>query len=186
MSRIWLTSDLHLGHDRDFIWGARGFNSIEEHDEAIIKNWNSLVEPDDIVYCLGDLMLNDNAGGVRKLNQLTGNIRILYGNHDTSTRIQLYNNIRPTIFGYGLAYLLRHGGYNFYLSHYPTMTSNLDGDKPLKQRLINLCGHVHTQDKFKDMDKGIIYHVELDAQNNKPILLDDIIEDIKNYIGENK
>ena len=186
MGKIWLTSDLHLGHDQNFIWCPRGFNSVEEHDETIIKNWNELVSPDDTVYCLGDLMLNDNEGGCRKLNQLNGRIYIIYGNHDTANRVQLYANIRPNILGVGLAYILKYQGYSFYLSHYPTLTSNFDTGKPLKRRVLNLCGHSHTNDKFKDMDKGIIYHVELDAHNNKPILLDDIIEDIKNYIGENK
>ena len=37
---IWITSDLHLQHDKPFIYEARGFSSIQEHDEAIIKNWN--------------------------------------------------------------------------------------------------------------------------------------------------
>ena len=185
MGKIWLTSDLHLGHDREFIWSPRGFNSIEEHDHAIIENWNNLVSEDDEVWILGDLMLGDNDTGVRKLNQLAGNIRIIYGNHDTPTRIQMYANIRPTIVGMGLAYMLKYQGYNFYLSHYQTLCSNLDDEKPLKRRMINLCGHVHTSDKFLDMDKGIIYHVELDAHNNTPILLDNIIEDIKNYKGEN-
>ena len=117
MGKIWLTSDLHLGHDRNFIWDPRGFNSVEEHDETIIKNWNELVSPDDTVYCLGDLMLNDNEGGCRKLNQLNGKIYILYGNHDTATRVQLYANIRPNILGLGLAYILKYKGYRFYLSH---------------------------------------------------------------------
>ena len=186
MGKIWLTSDLHLGHDRDFIWGPRGFNSVEEHDEAIINNWNELVSPDDEVWCLGDLMLGDNYTGCQKLNQLAGKIYILAGNHDTSTRVQMYANLRPTILTMGLAYILKYQGYRFYLSHYPTIVGNYDADKPLKQRVIGLCGHVHTQDPFYDADKGLIYHVELDAHGNKPILLDNIIEDIKNYIGENK
>lgn len=186
MEKIWLTSDLHLGHDRNFIWGPRGFNSVEEHDETIIKNWNELVSPDDEVWCLGDLMLGDNYTGCQKLNQLAGKIYILAGNHDTSTRVQMYANLRPTILTMGLAYILKYQGYRFYLSHYPTIVGNYDADKPLKQRVIGLCGHVHTQDPFYDADKGLIYHVELDAHGNKPILLDNIIEDIKNYIGENK
>ena len=186
MGKIWLTSDLHLGHDRDFIWGPRGFNSVEEHDETIIKNWNELVSPDDEIWCLGDLMLGDNYTGCQKLNQLAGKIYILAGNHDTSTRVQMYANLRPTILTMGLAYILKYQGYRFYLSHYPTIVGNYDADKPLKQRVIGLCGHVHTQDPFYDADKGLIYHVELDAHGNKPILLDNIIEDIKNYIGENK
>ena len=186
MGKIWLCSDLHLGHDKPFIWQARGFNSIEEHDEAIIKNWNELVSWDDTVYLLGDCMLNDNEGGIHKLNQLAGNIYILAGNHDTATRIQLYANIRPTILNLGLAYILKYQGYSFYLSHYPTLCSNCDTDKPLNKQVIGLCGHSHYTDRFADMDKGTIYHVELDAHNMKPVLIDDIIEDIKKYKGENK
>lgn len=183
MSQIWICSDLHFGHDKDFIYGPRGFDSIEEHDKTIIKNWNELVSWDDKVWLLGDCMLNDNEGGCRKLNQLAGNIRIIYGNHDTATRVQMYANIRPTILGMGLAYILKYQGYSFYLSHYPTLTANGDTDKSLKRQVLNICGHNHTQDKFKDTDKGIIYHAELDCHDNKPVLLDDIIEDIKKYKG---
>lgn len=175
-----------LGHDREFIWGPRGFNSIEEHDQAIIENWNSLISWEDEVWLLGDCMLGDNETGCRKLNQLVGNIRIIAGNHDTSTRIQMYANIRPTILTMGLAYILKYQGYHFYLSHYPTLCSNYDDDKPLHRKMISICGHTHTQDRFKDMDKGAIYHVELDCQNMKPILLDNIIEDIKKYKEKNK
>lgn len=184
MGKIWLTSDLHFGHDKEFIWGPRGFNSIEEHDETIIKNWNEVVSWEDEVWVLGDLMLGDNNAGIRKINQLAGNIRILYGNHDTPTRIQMYANIRPTILGMGLATTMKHNGYNFYLSHYPTLTSNCDGDRPLKKRVISLCGHSHTKNKFQDMDKGLIYHCELDAHGIKPILLDDIIKNIEQYVKE--
>ena len=186
MGRIFITSDTHFGHDKDFIWQPRGFSSSEEHDRAIIENWNSIVSWDDEVYVLGDLMLGDNESGIRKLNQLNGKIYILYGNHDSNTRIQMYANIRPTILCLGLAYILKYRGYSFYLSHYPTITSNMDTDKPLNRRVISICGHKHTKNKFCDMDKGLIYHCELDCQNNKPILLDDIIKDIQTYISLDK
>ena len=35
MSKIWFTSDLHFCHDRDFIYGPRGFKSVQEMNEAI-------------------------------------------------------------------------------------------------------------------------------------------------------
>ena len=37
-AQVWLTSDLHFGHDREFVWGARGFNSVQEMNEKIIEN----------------------------------------------------------------------------------------------------------------------------------------------------
>ena len=36
------------------------------------------------------------------------------------------------------------------------------------------------------MDKGLIYHVELDAHNCYPVSIDQIIEDIKMYRQEHK
>ena len=182
--KIFITSDTHFCHNKEFIYQPRGFESVNEMNEEIVKRWNSIVSPIDTVYHLGDVMLNDNAVGVRFLNQCHGNIRILTGNHDTSTRVQEYVNIRPTILHIGLATIIKHKGYNFYLSHYPTITSNYDVDKPLKKRVINLCGHSHTTDPFLDWDKGLIYHCELDAHNCYPICLDDIIENIKNKLGE--
>ena len=35
---IYLTSDTHFCHNKDFLYEPRGFQSIEEHDEAIVKN----------------------------------------------------------------------------------------------------------------------------------------------------
>ena len=34
---IWFTSDLHLGHDKDFIVKARGFETVEEMNAEIVK-----------------------------------------------------------------------------------------------------------------------------------------------------
>ena len=182
--KIWITSDCHFCHDRDFIYQPRGFNSVQEMNEAIIERWNSVVSPIDTVYLLGDVMLNDNYEGIKCLNRLYGNIYIITGNHDTPARVQEYVNVRPTILHIGLAKIIKYKGYNFYLSHYPTITSNMDADKPLKRRVINLCGHSHTQDPFADWDKGLIFHTELDTNNCYPWLIDDIIEQIKNKIGE--
>ena len=74
---IYLTSDLHFCHDKSFLYEPRGFNSIEEHDENIIKNWNNIITPDDEVYLLGDVMLNDNVKGLNCLKQLNGKIHII-------------------------------------------------------------------------------------------------------------
>ena len=124
-------------------------------------------------------MLNNDEEGIKLLNRLAGTIYILGGNHDSTNRVQKYVNIRPTILYLGLATIIKHKGYKFYLSHYPTITSNMDVDKPLKARVVNICGHSHTQDPFADWDKGLIFHAELDSNNCYPWLLDDIIEKIK-------
>ena len=58
--KIFITSDLHFCHDRAFVYEPRGFSNIKEMNQAIVERWNSTVQPEDIVYVLGDIMLNNN------------------------------------------------------------------------------------------------------------------------------
>lgn len=183
MGNIYFTSDTHFGHEKDFLWSPRGYNSIYEHDKDIIQKWNNIVTSDDDVYHLGDVMLGDNDYGLSCVKQLNGKLHIVRGNHDTNTRIELYKNC-PNIVEVTEGKYFKWNKQNFYLSHYPTLTSNHDADKPLKRRVISLCGHTHTTDPFCDWDKGLIYHVELDAHNCYPILIDNIVEEIKMKINK--
>ena len=45
---IWFTSDLHLGHRAVINFQDRPFGTVEEMNEALIKNWNFLVAKNDI------------------------------------------------------------------------------------------------------------------------------------------
>ena len=180
MGKIWVTSDLHFMHNKPFIYEQRGFQSVYEMNEAIVKRFNEVVKPEDDVYILGDLMLNDNEAGRQLINRLNGWLHIVYGNHDTSARREIYSHIWKLVEA-GDALTLKYK-YHFYLSHYPTLCANYDEDKPLKARIINLCGHSHTTDPFADWDKGLIYHCEVDAHNCAPVLLDDIICDCENKL----
>ena len=67
MGNIWITSDLHLCHDREFLYEPRGFSSIDEMNAAVVTNWNNSVAVEDDVYVLGDLMLNDDAAAAKIL-----------------------------------------------------------------------------------------------------------------------
>ena len=184
MDKIYLTSDLHFCHNREFLYEPRGFSSVHEMNEQIIKNFNEVMDWGDTLVILGDCFLNDNEEGMKLMKRLPGTKHIIWGNHDTDTRKVLMKDAEFKT--HGLADTLKYKGYNFYLSHYPTLTSNYDIDKPLKRRMINLCGHTHTKDKFQDMKMhlGLIYHIELDANNCYPILLDDIIKDIQSFLDK--
>lgn len=183
---IWFTSDWHFNHQKEFIYQARGFNSPEEMNEKIIKLHNHYVAPDDDVYVLGDLMLGGAdhiEDGIHCIERMNGRLHIIRGNHDSDKRWEAYHQLYPKIIELKNSQYLQYGKYHFYLSHFPSITSNYDNDKPLKQRLINLCGHSHTTSPFQDMQYGA-YHVEVDAHCNCPILLDDIIKDLKVYYNE--
>ena len=178
MGKIWITSDLHFSHDKEFLYRPRGFDYIEDMMLDIVCGWRSRIAEDDDVYILGDLMLNDTANTIEALKMLTGRLHIIVGNHDTDRRLEIYKSL-PNVVEVTMAKRLRYKKFHFWLSHYPTLCGNYDDDQPLYTRVINLCGHSHTFDPFEDWDKGLIYHCELDAHNNRPVLLDDIIAEIK-------
>lgn len=182
---IYLSSDLHLLHDRDFLYQPRGYDNVYSMSEDIIKKINEVVGVDDELYLLGDLMLNDNEAGRKLLAQIKcPNIHIIAGNHCTNERIKIYETLWNVV-DIKFADRLKYGKWNFMLSHYPMMTGNTDDDKKkTSQRMYCLCGHYHSKDKFVDMKNGIpAYHVEWDA-HGKPIAIEDIIADIKEFYRE--
>ncbi len=52
---IFLTSDTHFGHGRILELSHRPFDSIEQHDDEIVRRWNEVVGPKDTVIHLGDV-----------------------------------------------------------------------------------------------------------------------------------
>lgn len=178
---IWLSSDWHFGHDREFLWGPRGFKSIEEHDEAIIERHNSLVAPEDTVIVCGDLMLNNNEHGLDCLSRLNGKFIVVRGNHDTDARWNLYRT-NHNIVSLTDVHRFKYGKYKFYCSHYPTLTGNLEKEG-LRQVEINLFGHTHQQTNFYE-DRPYMYHTGLDSHNCYPVNIDDIINDCEAKVKE--
>ena len=83
----------------------------------------------------------------------------------------------------GYADVIKYNKINFYLSHYPTFTSNLEKGNNIREHVVNLFGHTHQQTNFYN-DIPFMYHVGVDSHNCTPVLIDDIIEDIKNKTKE--
>lgn len=183
MSKIFFTSDTHFCHDREFVYKVRGFPSIDAMNEAIVERWNAVVGPEDTVYHLGDVMLNDNEKGMELLRRLNGHIYIIRGNHDTDTRVKLYVNEGMKVLNSVVPYaeVIKYGKFTFYLSHYPTLTSNLDNDAPLSQHVLNLYGHTHQTKNFYN-DTPFMYHVGMDSHDCTPVSAEQVIEDIKREV----
>lgn len=53
----WFISDTHFSHNNIIRYTGRPFQSVDEMNEKLIENWNALVEPQDIVFFLGDFGL---------------------------------------------------------------------------------------------------------------------------------
>ena len=77
-------SDLHLGHANVIKFDHRPFESLAQMHQTIIKNWNSVVTPEDDVYILGDFAFK-NESGLKIISQLVGRKYLIKGNHDRLT-----------------------------------------------------------------------------------------------------
>lgn len=181
MSNIFVTSDMHFGHDREFIWKARGFASIQEMNEAYVQKWNETVTAEDDVYALGDLMLGDTSN-IEYLKRLNGKIHIVLGNHDTSNREKMYRELPNVVEVAEVGIRLKYKKHHFVLTHYPMMTGNLEKES-LKQMSLNLYGHTHQTSNFYN-DMPFMYHVGVDSHDGVPVLLDDVIEEMYAKVKE--
>lgn len=84
MPKKFYIGDLHFG-DEQVLWlDNRPFRSIQEMDDALIRNWRSAVGPDDTVYVLGDMFRENMPARERDavMAQLPGTKILIYGNHD--------------------------------------------------------------------------------------------------------
>lgn len=92
---IFVTSDTHFSHT-NIVAGVsswpnkeedcRQFETVKEHDQAIIDGINGIVGPDDTLYHLGDVAFSEQAlfEFLRRVN--CKNIHLLFGNHDKAAR----------------------------------------------------------------------------------------------------
>lgn len=174
---IFFTSDPHLGHDKDFVVQARGFETVEEMNAEIIRRWNERVYPDDDVYILGDLTLGDVEEGIRLIAKLNGYLHIMRGNHDTDKKVERYLEL-PNVVSIQYADVLKYGKAVFWMGHYPTITANYDDDKPWAKHVVCLFGHTHQEQPFYN-NNPYMYNVGMDAHNCTPITINEIIADIR-------
>ncbi len=78
----FVISDQHFSHARISELAERPFATVEEMDAALIRRWNEVVGPDDVVLHLGDLALGPIEESVGLTASLNGRRFLVPGNHD--------------------------------------------------------------------------------------------------------
>lgn len=88
-TKTFFSSDYHFGHKNILKYDKRPFETIEEMDECIIKNHNSLISNQDDFYFLGDFSFSKTRTE-EYLRRLNGRKFFIKGNHDNSDMVELY------------------------------------------------------------------------------------------------
>jgi len=140
MSNRFVVSDHHFGHTNS--WEKfkkadgsplRPFNSTEEMDETMIQRHNAVVGPNDVVYFLGDVVIDKKS--LHHIKRLNGSKRLIRGNHDIFDDKMYYNVGFTKIVAY------RVFVDEFVFSHIP-----LHPDCISARFVVNVHGHLHANE----------------------------------------
>lgn len=168
---IYFTSDTHFGHHNIIKYCNRPFNNIDEHDDALVDNWCSIVKKGDTVYHLGDFGNTKDYDRLRKIcNKLTGQIMFIRGNHDTNLdAIKFrFKFIKDT---HLISTKIENAKIRLFLSHYPHRTwIHRSRDS------YHLFGHTHGNLG----SHGLSFDIGVDCWQYRPIS----IVEVHNYVQE--
>ena len=83
---IWFTSDWHIGHNKEFLYGPRGCESRDEHVRLLIDGVNKLAGRDDLIIHMGDVSLTATSEELTSWFEEINckNFWSITGNHDNN------------------------------------------------------------------------------------------------------
>jgi calcineurin-like phosphoesterase family protein len=159
--RLYISDQHFFDSGVCFNMDKRGFETIEEMNEYMIRQWNSKVKRGDEIFVIGDMFSYKETGieGINKvLHHLNGKIYLCIGNHDEGwirkkgVDLARFTWIRQTA-------VVSDQGREVLLAHYPIpfFGKNHARTKAGDLRTFMLHGHVHASPeadllyKFQDM-----------------------------------
>lgn len=84
MGRIFFIGDMHIGDETIIKLENRPFQNAEEETSEFVKKWNFIIDYDDIVYVMGDFIVeNPTEWHIKQIQKLRGRKFLVKGNHDT-------------------------------------------------------------------------------------------------------
>lgn len=181
--QIFFTSDTHFSHDNIIKYCSRPFESIEEHDETLVKNWNEKVGKNDLVFHLGDVGFGNPKRIDYLLNRLNGKIVLVIGNHDwryvVKKHAYRFENMVQQI-------NMKVGSQHIILNHFPLLC--FSGAWRGLDATWQLFGHVHTSPYTAEgLDHSRLrnlfttqYDVGVDNNNFAPVSYYDVKQIIEN------
>lgn len=177
MSKTWFISDTHFGHKNiikfvDYSGNRlRPFSSVEEHDETIIENHNTLVSDRDRVYVMGDVAIGRR--DIQTVGRLRGRKKLIKGNHD----IFKLSDYAP--FFEDIASCRIYPDQGVIVSHFPVHPGQLE-----HRFKVNWHGHLHanlvmgTGEYHKMKPDPRYFNICLEHTEFKPVEFHDLLERI--------
>ena len=180
MSRdIWVVSDTHFRHANilKFTDSTTGelirpnFSDVDAMDEHMIERWNSVVNPGDIVYHLGDVVMGDKEWFKKNWPRLNGSKRLIVGNHDDIPFLSSGGFFKKV-------YMWRmFHEFGLMFSHVPLHPSSLlrhvDKDTTWPdgcESLLNVHGHIHQNAS----PEGPYRNVSVEAIDYTPVNIEEL------------
>ena len=138
--KTYITSDLHFGHKNIMkfcpVSRARFRDDVSYMNEAMVKEWNDIVNPEDTVYILGDVAFMSGSDAGRIMNRLNGRKILIEGNHDRKT---LQDTTFRSAFAEVHKYLdITYNGTKCVMFHYPIA----EWDQ-MHRGSVHFHGHLH-------------------------------------------
>lgn len=131
--KMWIWSDLHLGHSVAIMALDRPFRNTAQMDAALFDAWRENVAGDDTIVCLGDVSAEGDMhlGHEQVWNAAPGRKRLVLGNHD----VDLANRIGALEIDSAAVALVAPGDPDLLLTHVPLVQ--------IPHGCVNVHGHVH-------------------------------------------
>jgi calcineurin-like phosphoesterase family protein len=170
---VFLIADTHFGHKNILTftnWDGskvRPFETVEEMDETMVKNWNEIVKPNDKTYHLGDVGIAKKS--IEIMSRLNGTKILIRGNHDIfklKDYLPYFKDIRGS-----------HKIDNFILSHIPIHPDSLTN----RWCEGNIHGHYHNNIVMNgDIEDYRYFNVSVERIDFKPIPLEEVFRRMRN------
>ncbi len=164
---IYFTADPHFCHKAILDFEKRPFQSIEDMNEEIIKNWNDSITNKDEVYIIGDLSFGSREETINILKRLQGKKYLICGNHDRKMK-----GIEKYFVWIKDYYKLRYNKQHYILFHYPIYS--WDGKE---KGYIHLHGHTH-KTSHGDVEMKNKINVGMDLWGYRPISIETILIEV--------
>jgi calcineurin-like phosphoesterase family protein len=154
--KTYITSDLHFGHTNIMkfcpVSRARFRNDVAYMNEAMVKEWNEIVESEDLVYILGDVAFLPAQKAAEFMRRCNGRKILVQGNHDRKT---LNDPVFRDCFEEIHHYLdINYAGTKVCMFHYPIA----EWDQ-MHRGAVHFHGHLHGGEsgleKFRARDMGM-------------------------------